>query len=150
MNLLATKFEAYLKKLYYLINKEEVKPQYEGEPVSWKHVIYAFRCLRGLKYNTKSEYQTLYSYLELVKSWRNDESHISPTASEEEVIGAINIIITMYCFATGSNITELESAGYDIPSTVTLTPILPYSRIGEEDESAPSFNSRIAASSPEE
>ncbi len=113
-NLLVTKFEAYLKKLFYLMNGEEVRPQYEGQDVTWKDVIHAIRPLWTLKYNENEEYQKLYQYLMLVKGWRNDESHISPTASEQEINAAINIIITMYFFATGSCITELESAGHDV------------------------------------
>lgn len=93
---------------------KEVKPQYEGQDVTWKDVIHAIRPLWTLKYNDNDEYQKLYQYLMLVKGWRNDESHISPTASEQEVDTAISIIITMYFFATGSCITELESAGHDV------------------------------------
>lgn len=107
-NLLVTKFEAYLKKLYFLMKSEEIKPQYEGNSVSWKDVIYNIRPLWNLKFNHKEEYQALYQSLILVKQWRNDESHISPTATEQEVDAAINIIVTMYFFATGSCITELE------------------------------------------
>ena len=113
-NLLVTKFEAYLKKLFFLINGEEVKPQYEGQDVTWKDVIHAVRPLWTLKYSDNDEYQKLYQYLMLVKGWRNDESHISPTASEQEIDTAIKIIITMYFFATGSCITELECAGHDV------------------------------------
>ena len=113
-NLLVTKFEAYLKKLFFLINGEEVKSQCEGKDATWKDVIHAVRPLWTLKYSDNDEYQKLYQYLMLVKGWRNDESHISPTASEQEIDTAIKIIITMYFFATGSCITELESAGHDV------------------------------------
>ena len=119
-NLLVTKFEAYLKKLFYLMKGEEVKPQYEGQGVTWKDVIHAIRPLWTLKYNENEEYQKLYQYLMLVKGWRNDESHISPTASEQEIDAAIKIIITMYFFATGSYITELESAGHDVEKECKL------------------------------
>ena len=44
-NMLVTKFEAYLKKLYYLTEGKEVTPQYEGNKVTWKDVIYAVRPL---------------------------------------------------------------------------------------------------------
>jgi len=126
-NLLVTKFEAYLKKLFYLMKGEEVKPQYEGQDVTWKDVIHAIRPLWTLKYNENDEYQKLYQYLMLVKGWRNDESHISPTASEQEINAAINIIITMYFFATGSCITELESAGHDVEdnSNCHVSPFAP-------------------------
>ena len=116
-NLLVTKFEAYLKKLYFLMNGEEVKPQFEGKDVTWKDVIYGIRPLWRLKYNEDNEYKQLYQYLLMVKDWRNSESHISPTASEKEVDTAINIIITLYFYATGSCITELESAGHDVEFT---------------------------------
>lgn len=122
-NLLVTKFEAYLKKLYYLIHNEEVKPQYEGEDVTWKNVIHGFPCLWDLKYSREPKFQMLYQYLEMVKAWRNNESHISPTATEQEINLGINIIITMYFYATGCNITELESAeGFD--SNVVNIPTL--------------------------
>lgn len=126
-NLLVTKFEAYLKKLFFLMKGEEVSPQYEGQDVTWKDVIHAIRPLWKLKYNENEEYQKLYQYLMLVKGWRNDESHISPTASEQEINAAINIIITMYFFATGSCITELESAGHDVEdnSNCHIAPFAP-------------------------
>lgn len=113
-NLLVTKFEAYLKKLYYLYKGEEVKPQHEGEDVTWANVIYAVKPLWQLKFNQNDAHQRLYQYLQMVKEWRNAESHISPTASEQELNGAINIILTMYCYATGMCITDLEMAGHDI------------------------------------
>lgn len=45
----------------------------------------------------------------MVKVWRNIESHISPTASEQEIVAAINIIITLYFYTTGNCITDLEA-----------------------------------------
>lgn len=121
-NLLVTKYEAYLKKLFYLMKGREIRPHHEGEPVTWKDVIYAVRPLWSLKYSEKSEYQTLYQYLLMVKEWRNKEAHISPTASEQEIDAAINIIITMYFFATGSCITELESNGHDVEEDFVAEP----------------------------
>lgn len=108
-NLLVTKFEAYLKKLFYLMTGNEVQPQYPGNDVTWKDVIHAIRPLWNLKYNEDTEYQKLFQYLLMVKEWRNNEAHISPTASEKEIDAAISIIITMYFFATGSCIRDLRN-----------------------------------------
>ena len=47
-NLLVTKFEAYLKKLYYLYKGEEVKSQVEGKDASWANVIHDVSCLWNL------------------------------------------------------------------------------------------------------
>lgn len=135
-NILVTKFEAYLKKLYYLYEGEEVKPQYEGEDVTWRNVIYAVRPLWNLKYSTNEVHQRLYQYLQMVKDWRNDESHISPTASEQELDGAISIILTMYCYATGSCITDLEMNGHDIDEQDTPIIQMPthYQDLDEESD----------------
>ncbi|WP_276858618.1 hypothetical protein [Bacteroides fluxus] len=54
----------------------------------------------------------------LIKGWRNDESHISPTASEQEVDTAISIIISMYFYVTGISITDLEMAGHDVSEII--------------------------------
>lgn len=116
-NLLVTKFEAYLKKLYFLMYGREIQPQNAGADATWKDVMYAHKCLWNLKYSSDIAKQQLYQYLTLVKGWRNSESHISPTASEQEVEAAINIIISMYFYATGSSITELESTGHDVNET---------------------------------
>jgi type I restriction enzyme R subunit len=67
-----------------------------------------------LKFKNDDAHQRLYQYLQRVKEWRNEESHISPTASEQEIEGAINIILTMYCYATGMCITDLEMNGHQI------------------------------------
>ena len=113
-NLLVTKFEAYLKKLYYLMKDKEVQPQNVGEDVTWANVIHDVKPLWQLKYSTDETKQRLYQWLLMVKEWRNSESHISPTATEQELNGAISIINTMYCYATGSCITELEMNGHSI------------------------------------
>ena len=82
--------------------------------MTWKNVIHAHKSLWYLKSSTEEGKQQLYQYLMLVKGWRNSESHISPTASEQEVDAAIRIIITMYFYATGSSITDLEMNGHNL------------------------------------
>ena len=119
-NLLVTKFEAYLKKLYYLMKGHEVPAQNPGEDVTWKNVIYAHKCLWNLKYSTDEGKQQLYQYLMLIKGWRNSESHISPTASEKEVDTAISIILTMYFYSTGSSITDLEMNRHEIQKSESV------------------------------
>ena len=118
-NQLVTKFEAYLKKLYYLINGKELPARNEGDTPSWKDALYAHKCLWNLRWSTDEAKQQLYQWLLLVKGWRNEESHISPTASEQEVDTALNIILTMYFYVTGSSITALETNGHDISAADT-------------------------------
>ena len=113
-NLLVTKFEAFLKKLYYLMHNEEVKPQHVGENATWSNVIHDVSPLWDLKYSEDETKKQLHQWLLMVKEWRNEESHISPTASEQDLNAAVNIIITMYCYATGSCISELEMNGHNV------------------------------------
>lgn len=117
-NMLSTQFEAFLKKLYYLIHHSEIQPSEPGQNVSWKDSVKAFRCLWGLKNNHSAGYQELYQKLELAKSWRNDQSHISPTSTDEELNLGLSVMITLYAFVAGSNLRELEMAENGIVSNI--------------------------------
>lgn len=80
----------------------------------------------------------------LVKGWRNSESHISPTASEQEVDIAISIIVTMYFYATGLSITDLKKNGHDITSLENaedentsahnMIPLYPHQEDGQDEQ----------------
>ena len=108
---LVSKYEAFLKKLYYLMNNTEVEAREAGSMATLADAIHAFSCLWNLRYDS-SEVGVRYSqYLEMVRQWRNDEAHIAPNASDNEVRVAINIVVSMYLFVTGNCITELEMNG---------------------------------------
>ena len=111
-NQLVSKYEAYLKKLYYLIHDEVLQARNEGEQPTWKDALHGHGCLWELKYSTDETKQQLYQWLLLVKGWRNDETHLSPVATEQEVDTALNIILTLYFYVTGASITDLEMNGH--------------------------------------
>lgn len=110
-NQLITKYEAFLKKLYYLINAKEMEGRH-GTDSSLADALFAFRSLWGLKNNPSPAYKKFADYLSMVRQWRNDESHLAPSASENEVERATTILVAMYLYVTGWSITELEEAGY--------------------------------------
>lgn len=110
-NQLITKYEAFLKKLYYLIHEEEIEGQY-GTDSSLADALHAFGSLWGLRNNPSPEYKKFADYLSMVRQWRNDESHLAPSASENEVERATTILVAMYLYVTGWSITDLEEAGY--------------------------------------
>ncbi len=108
-NTIVTKFEVFLKKLYFLIEgKEMVSTKDENSMPTFIDCIFSFSCLRGLKHNTDNRYKKLYSYLELVKQWRNSESHNAPDASIQELNSAIHIVSSMYFWVISQNMTELK------------------------------------------
>lgn len=111
-NQLVTKYEAFLKKLYYLIHGQEMEGRSSGENATFSNAIYEHKCLWGLRNNPHPDYKKFAQYLEQVWKWRNDESHIAPDASEQNVDDATSVLVAMYLYVTGWSITDLEQAGY--------------------------------------
>ena len=111
-NSLVAKYEAYLKKLYYLINEDDVprNPNTPDKAPGLSECIFAFPCLKSLRYSTDEIEQIFSNYLDLVRQWRNDEVHLSPNATVEEINAALKVVVSMYLYVVGSNITELEMA----------------------------------------
>lgn len=113
LDMLLMRYEVYLKKLYYLIHKEEIPAREEGQGATLSNAVFAFPALRGLKNNPMPAYQEFSQRLTMLRQLRNDESHGSMNLTEQEADAALRIVIDMYLFVTGMNITELEAAGYD-------------------------------------
>ena len=101
-------YEVFLKKLYYLIHKEEISSREEGQGATLSNAVFAFPALRGLKNNPIPAYQEFSQRLTILRQLRNDESHGSMNLTEQEVDAAIGIVIDMYLFITGMNIDELN------------------------------------------
>lgn len=110
-HILTTQYESYLKKLYYLVRRVEVRPEVDGGDVTWKNVIYGVHRLWELRNSPNLTKQKLSYWLESLKGWRNNEAHESYTISEQELDKNIKITLTMYCYAAGVYIIDLKSAG---------------------------------------
>ena len=72
-----------------------------------KHI----KCLRALKDTEDEALQKYKLYLEMLRQWRNDEAHLSPNATEDEVNAALKVVSTMYLYVVAHSITELEISG---------------------------------------
>lgn len=107
---LVQKYEAFLKKLYYLINDIELEGR-EGREATLADAIHAFRCLWNLKNSREEDEQKFSGYLQMLRDWRNEESHNAPVSTEEEINAAIKVIVAMYIYVTAYSITDLEMAG---------------------------------------
>lgn len=110
-NSLVQKYEAFLKKLYYLIYGEEIQG-HEGKEPTLADSIHAFRCLWNLKHSTDEDSQKFSSYLQMLRDWRNDEAHNAPCTTDAEVDAAIKVAVSLYIYVTAFSITDLEMAGY--------------------------------------
>lgn len=109
-NTIVTKYEVFLKKVYYLLNGEEmVNRRDENSMPTFINCILSLGCLRGLRNNPDGRYHKFYDYLELVKQWRNSESHTAPDASMKELDSAIHVVSTMYLWVIAQNMKGLNA-----------------------------------------
>lgn len=112
-NSLVQKYESYLKKLYYLINDDEIEGQ-GGRDAMLADAVHAFRCLWKLKYATDEDGKKFSSYLQMLRDWRNNEAHNAPVNTAADVDAAIKVVVALYLYVTAFSITDLESAGHDM------------------------------------
>ena len=114
---LLIKYETYLKKIYYLINNEEMSNE-DGSKVTLGNAVHYTYPLRRLRNAFKHEdyfndVQRKYAqYLNMLTTWRNDEGHTAPISTEQELDAAIKIVVTMYLYITGVSIILLEKASF--------------------------------------
>lgn len=118
-NLLVQKYEAFLKKLYYLINGEEVLGR-EGKEPALADSIHAFTCLWNLKYATDDDGKKFSSYLQMLRDWRNEEAHNAPCSPDAEVDAAIKVVVALYLYVTAYSITDLEMADCNTGEAKTI------------------------------
>ncbi len=111
-NSLVSKYEAFLKKLYYLINSEELPARDLERSATFADAIYRFRCLWGLRNNNTPGYQKFSEYLDLIRDIRNQEAHEAFNIADEEVNAVTTVVVAMYLFVVSQTVTDLEMAGY--------------------------------------
>jgi type I restriction enzyme R subunit len=109
---LSVKFEVFLKKVYYILNNKEIEPSEEGKEVTLPTCIFAFPCLRSLKYGKLELEQKLYNYQILLRKTRNTSdgngAHASCLLAEEQLDKNIKSFMTLYLYVIGMNIERLK------------------------------------------
>ena len=104
------RFEAYMKKIYYMSNGTElVKP--DGGYVQFLDAARSLGVNR-LHFSDNPKLQVLKTYYEFVHAQRNEESHNAPVINDREVPVGIHMTMAMYLYATMINITAMEGAGH--------------------------------------
>ena len=100
-NTLVSRFEVFLKKVYYLKNHTEIlstRPGQEGMRATLADCIFQTPCLKRLKYSDDDSDKKFCLYLDLVRDWRNDNAHKAPIGNEQEYDKAINVLTSMYLY----------------------------------------------------
>lgn len=130
LHTLLINFEAYLKKLFYLINGTELRPRNPDEPeATMKDAIRAFPCLQDLRVNPKPQYQRMFENLKNLRMWRNSEAHVAPTFKEKEIDDKLQSVLSVYYFVTGKSLSEINSA----LSHYRIMPSAPLEQAAEKD-----------------
>lgn len=79
--------------------------------------IFAFPCLRNLRYSTKETEQKISEYLSLIRNNRNTSegngAHASYLLSEEQLDSNIKAFTTLYLYVVGLSLNELKTK-YDV------------------------------------
>lgn len=109
---LSVKFEVFLKKIYYMIHGEELKPLEEGKNVTLANCIFAFPCLKNLKYSSKETEKKLSTYLNLIRDNRNTSdgngAHSSYLLNEQQLDDNIKAFTTLYLYVIGMNLEDIK------------------------------------------
>ena len=118
LNQLLMKYEAFLKKLYYLINHKELECKEPGRDATLSSAIFGIPSLKKLKYSEEPEVKAFSDRLNILRQLRNDEAHGSYIATEQDVEAAIGIVIDMYLYVAGTN-TIPAVKRYELPTEET-------------------------------
>ena len=110
-NTLVSRFEVFLKKIYYLKNHQEIvstKAGQEGANATLADCIYQTPCLKRLKYSDDATDKLFKKALEKVREWRNDNAHKAPTATADKCIESIYVLTSMYLYVVAFGIKSSE------------------------------------------
>ena len=100
-----------------MINGEEIKPTEEGKNITLANCIFAFPCLKKLKWSTKETEQKLSGYLDVIRNNRNTSdgngAHSSYLLSEQQLDDNIKAFTTLYLYVTGMCLEDIK-ANYNV------------------------------------
>ncbi len=121
-NILLARYEAFLKKLYYLREGREFE---SSSPRSGLvEIVRQFRSLQGLYRNLDARYANFKQYYDMLYNWRNEDTHTAPVLEETQLPAAIHILVAMYAYATMISVTDIET---NLGITTVASESLPHS-----------------------
>lgn len=110
---LSVKFEVFLKKIYYMLHGEELKSPEKGKNVTLATCIFAFPCLKNLRWSSKGTEQKLSGYLDVIRNNRNTSdgngAHSSYLLTEQQLDDNIKAFTTLYLYVAGMSLNELKN-----------------------------------------
>ncbi len=107
-NILLSRYEAFLKKLYFLREGREFVGN--GHHAGLVDIVRQFRSLQGLYHNPDARYANFRHYYQMLYNWRNRDTHTAPVLEETGLPAAIHILVAMYAYATMISINDIEDS----------------------------------------
>lgn len=107
---LVTKYEAFLRKIYYMREGKELVS--DKNSTGLVNVVYQFPEIQRLYKNQDPKLANFSTYYNLFYQWRNDQAHQAPILKSEELSPALHAIAAMYVYSAMVNATDMEIAGY--------------------------------------
>ena len=105
---LATSYESYLKKLYYLVSGNEATDKNGNvDRAALSNALYATK-LNLLKYSNDETDKRFSKHIDDLMDYRNKEAHNAKSITPEDVEEAMHISATLYLYVTYRYITDLE------------------------------------------
>lgn len=121
---LLPKYEAFLRKLYYLKEGEQFMSTKGAD--GWVAIVKTFHEIDNLYYNhgKNPKLNTFETYYKCISKWRNENVHHAPELPDAEVAPAIHMVVSMYIYAVMVSITDLEMAGCELDNSGVTVPVM--------------------------
>lgn len=107
LKLLIDRFEAYMKKIYYLSHGYEYKKE-DGSYVQFLDAAKAVNVHR-VKFTEDERLFNMKTYYSFIHSQRNEDTHSAPVIEDCNIMPGIHMATAMYLYATMINITDMEA-----------------------------------------
>ena len=106
---LTTSFESYLKKIYYILNDEEVTDKNGSiEFAGLSSALYLMRLNKLQQYSEKPSDQHFAQYIEILTNLRNDESHAGKALTAKDIALGIHVVSALYLYVAYTRISDFE------------------------------------------
>lgn len=105
---LVSRFEAFLKKIYWLKEGTPVPLTDNGYEPAFIDTVKHFPKIAGLYYSKNPKYETFKQCYQVVYEWRNKENHKAVELPKELLPTALHAAIALYLYSTMVNAEELK------------------------------------------
>ena len=106
---LVTRFEAFMKKVYYLREGSEIA-EIGGKKVQFLDTAKAV-WLNQLYYSNEPELSSFKTYYKVLHDLRNEASHKAPDIPDDQLKTVLHLTVAIYLYTTMINLRRLKRAG---------------------------------------